>query len=114
MTNQEYMLTLRPSDCYSVMAWLFFIFSPRHVSSTHAIISWLKAEAVVGQWEKVSGCVTAGGDPVYRCAKCGGSEHVYGIEHRYNHNVICGNCGIFNIYGFEDVGNGSENAGSDA
>ena len=113
MTNQEYMFTLRPSDCYSVMAWLFFIFSPRHGSSTRAIISWLRAEAVIGEWEKIPG-KSDDGDPVYRCSKCGGTIHVYGVEHRHNYNIICGNCGTFNIYGFEDVGHGSEDASTDA
>ena len=32
-------------------------------------------------WKQVPGFATAGCDPVYSCPVCGGSEHVYGIEH---------------------------------
>lgn len=53
-----------------------------------------------GRWIKISGLVTAGGDPVYRCSNCGLDEHVYGIEHSDKH-VVCRNCGIINIYPWE-------------
>lgn len=50
-----------------------------------------------GRWLKVYGCVTPGGDPVYRCSQCGESEHVYGIEHP-NKKTLCDNCGSRNFY----------------
>lgn len=53
-----------------------------------------------GRWVKISGYMTSGGDPVYKCSKCGQDEHVYGIEHRDKHEV-CRNCGCINIYPWE-------------
>jgi len=32
-------------------------------------------------WKHVPGYVTAGGDSVYACPVCGGTEHVHGVEH---------------------------------
>lgn len=58
------------------------------------------APVVNGQWVKVSGFVTPGGDPVWRCSECGKGQHVYGIEHgSYGVDVsdgqwvACPNCG---------------------
>ena len=53
-----------------------------------------------GRWVKVYGYATAGGDPVYKCSKCGLDEHVYGIEHNEKH-IVCKNCGSMNIYPWE-------------
>lgn len=51
-------------------------------------------------WIKVNGFCTPGGDPVWKCAKCGKGIHVYGIEHvSYGKDVsdhqwvACPNCG---------------------
>lgn len=54
-----------------------------------------------GEWVKVHGYVTPGGDPVWACPKCGKGIHVYGIEHgTYGKDiadhqwVACPNCGM--------------------
>ena len=54
----------------------------------------------LASWEKVSGYATPGGDPVWRCSKCGKGLHVYGIEHgTYGEDIAdgqwkaCPNCG---------------------
>ena len=53
-----------------------------------------------GEWVKVHGYATPGGDPVWACPKCGKGIHVYGIEHgTYGKDiadhqwVACPNCG---------------------
>ena len=53
-----------------------------------------------GNWIKVGGYVTPGGDPVWCCSECGKGLHVYGIEHGTygadiaDHQwVACPNCG---------------------
>ena len=33
-----------------------------------------------GHWVRVSGYVTPGGDPVWKCSECGKGVHTYGIE----------------------------------
>ena len=55
---------------------------------------------VHGQWVKVHGFCTPGGDPVWRCSVCGKGMHVYGIEHgSYGADIAdsqwgaCPNCG---------------------
>jgi DNA-directed RNA polymerase subunit RPC12/RpoP len=55
---------------------------------------------VHARWVKVSGYATPGGDPVWRCSKCGKGVHVYGIEHgSYGAEIAngqwvsCPNCG---------------------
>lgn len=55
---------------------------------------------VHGRWVKVSGYVTPGGDPVWKCSECGKGVHVYGIEHgTYGADIAdgqwisCPNCG---------------------
>lgn len=56
-----------------------------------------------GKWKKLVGnYVTAGGDPVFVCGKCGGSSHVYGIEHQ-TRRQICEKCGSINSYPWEKV-----------
>ena len=98
MTNQEYMAGLRPDDCWAVMDWLLHEFGLWHHSPRLAVISWLQAEAAIGEWEHVHGVVTAGGDPAYRCPKCGKGYHVYGIEHLKDRRAFCPDCGHWNIY----------------
>ena len=51
-------------------------------------------------WVKVPGYYTPGGDPVWICPKCGGSEHVNGIE-TVNKKKVCEQCGQRNYYPHE-------------
>lgn len=58
------------------------------------------ALVVRGQWIKVHGYATPGGDPVWECSRCGKGIHTYGIEHgSYGASiadgqwVACPNCG---------------------
>lgn len=53
------------------------------------------------KWREVHGYVTAGGDPVYVCGKCGKGMHVYGIEHREALH-ICPDCSAINVYEGEE------------
>ena len=53
-----------------------------------------------GEWIKVPGYVTPGGDPVWECSECGKGRHVYGVEaSSYQSDVsnqqwvACPNCG---------------------
>ena len=53
-----------------------------------------------GRWVRVSGYVTPGGDPVWKCSECGKGVHIYGIEaSSYQKDVSdqqwvsCPNCG---------------------
>ena len=53
-----------------------------------------------GEWIKVTGYATPGGDPVWECSRCGKGRHVYGIEAPSyqgdvsNHQwIACPNCG---------------------
>ena len=98
MTNQEYMLSMPPQDCYVVMNWLTQEYGRRFTATHLAVISWLKAEAMFGQWEEVHGYVTPGGDPVWKCPHCGQDEHVYGIESPGQRRVLCKVCGTWNGY----------------
>ena len=45
--------------------------------------------------------VTEGGDPIFCCENCGGSYHVYGVEHPQR-KLICDNCGCVNLYPWEE------------
>lgn len=98
MTNQEYMLSLPPQDCYVVMNWLMQEYGRRFTSTPHAVIGWLGAEAMVGEWQEVHGCVTLGGDPVWKCPHCGQDMHVYGVESPRERRVLCKVCGTWNWY----------------
>lgn len=53
-----------------------------------------------GHWIKVSGYITPGGDPLWKCSECGKGLHLYGVEHgSYGSDVAdsqwvaCPNCG---------------------
>lgn len=98
MTNQEHLADLCPSDCYDVMCGLLGEYSGFCEAAAKKIfvMEWLKSEAVVGEWQRVHGYMTAGGDPVFRCS-CGHSEHVFGIEHPLR-KPFCEHCGCFNLY----------------
>ena len=54
----------------------------------------------IGRWKQVYGYVTPGGDPVFGCENCGGSEHCHGVEHPKK-KLICDNCGSINLYPWE-------------
>lgn len=52
-----------------------------------------------GHWVKVSGYITPGGDPLWKCSECGKGLHLYGVEHgSYGSDVAdsqwvaCPNC----------------------
>ena len=55
----------------------------------------------MGIWVKVPGYATPGGDPVWACPKCGGTEHVNGIE-TVNYKLFCENCRERNYYPWEE------------
>ena len=55
-----------------------------------------------GHWRQEHGYATAGGDPVFVCGSCGGSLHVYGVEHPKK-RIVCSECGAINIYPWEKV-----------
>ena len=80
-------------------------------------IAKLKAQESVkhGRWVRVSGYVTPGGDPVWKCSECGKGVHVYGIEaSTYQGDVSdqqwvsCPNCGA-DMREVEKNGEGREN-----
>ena len=55
-------------------------------------------EEIKGQWVKIHGGFTPGGDPCWRCSNCGKDEHLFGIEFRRNYHEVCSNCGSHNWY----------------
>ena len=60
---------------------------------------YIFGEQKVGEWQKVHGYCTAGGDPVYQCPNCR-AEHVYGIEHP-DKQERCSVCCQRNLYPWE-------------
>ena len=67
--------------------------------------SWWSAitRLKLGRWTKKTGdFVTPGGTPVYVCAQCGGSEHLYGVEYP-KRKVFCDQCGYINFYPWEQL-----------
>lgn len=62
-------------------------------------------ERARGEWVKVEeNVLTAGGDPIWICSKCGKGKHVYGKHHRsYNNDIsdlqwiACPNCGAIMV-----------------
>lgn len=51
-------------------------------------------------WEEVKGILTTGGEPCYRCPKCG-FEHLHGIENQNFYNK-CPNCNSIIIYPWQE------------
>ena len=55
----------------------------------------------IGRWKQLEGnYMTPGGTPVFVCAKCGGSEHLHGVEFP-RRKVFCNRCGTANVYPWE-------------
>ena len=55
----------------------------------------------IGRWEKLhGGYATPGGTPIYVCATCGKSQHLYGVEYQ-RRKVFCEDCGTVNLYPWE-------------
>ena len=62
-------------------------------------------ERARGEWVKVEeNVITAGGDPIWICSKCGKGKHIYGTHHRlYNNDIsdlqwiACPNCGAIMV-----------------
>ena len=113
MRNQEYIAGMRPDDAYKVLDWVMHDYGKRFINTPFAVINWLQTETVCGEWRKLSGCVTAGGDPVYVCPRCGQDEHVYGIEHPECRKAFCSVCGCFNMYPYGGAENDTEDQGAD-
>ena len=78
-----------------------YTFNTRSERMPDCPLKEVNKDSIFGRWIKISGYCTAGGDPVYACSNCGGSEHVYGIEHR-KRKTVCDNCGSINIYPYEE------------
>ena len=115
LTNQQYLADLPPEECYDVIYWLFHDYGRRYNDTRHAVIDWMYREVKVGEWQRVHGYATAGGDPVWICPACGFDKHVYGIEHPSGRHTFCSYCGCFNNYYQRKVSdNASENNGTDS
>lgn len=56
----------------------------------------------INVYEEVQGVFTPGGDPCYKCPKCG-YEHVYGIESTTGPYHICPKCKTSVYYPYEKI-----------
>ena len=55
----------------------------------------------IGRWVKVTGnFATPGGTPLFVCEKCGGDQHLYGVEFP-RRKVFCSKCETVNLYPWE-------------
>ena len=98
MRNGEFLADFGPVNQWQIIDWLINDYCQRSSDPKRAAIEWLAGEVMCSEWVPVRGYATPGGDPVFKCRACGGHEHVYGIEHRYNRRVICPDCGCFMTY----------------
>lgn len=44
MSNQEYLASLPPGECYDLMHWLWFGYGVKWTDTRQAIIAWLEEE----------------------------------------------------------------------
>lgn len=44
MTNQEWLSSISPAECYKVMDWLFNVYGKQFTSTEVAIMQWLEEE----------------------------------------------------------------------
>lgn len=59
--------------------------------------------AKIGRWKQLQGTfLTPGGTPYFVCGKCGGSDHLHGVEYP-RRKILCDKCGRINIYPWEDA-----------
>lgn len=65
------------------------------VSAQEKIVSF-------GRWKKLPGGMSPGGTPSYVCDRCGGTEHLYGVEYPEK-KLQCKVCGQINVYPWEKV-----------
>ena len=66
-------------------------------------ISALTEKPEIGVWKELKNAgLTPGGTPVYVCSKCGGSEHLHGVEFP-KRKLICDECGSVNYYPWERI-----------
>ena len=77
---------------------------PRWSKIINQTVEEIRGTTAIGEWVKVHGFATPGGDPVWKCSNCGKGMHVYGIEHGTygadiaDHQwVACPNCGAIMI-----------------
>lgn len=97
MRNREFLNDLSLSQYYTVIEWLINDYGERFADKQYAVCDWLNSETIFGEWQRVHGYVTPGGDPLWCCPRCKKSEHVYGIEHN-KAKFMCDNCGCINLY----------------
>ena len=64
------------------------------------VLELLKQPYRFGKWKRIPAGMTPGGTPMYACAECGGTEHLYGTEYPQRY-VICEQCGSINTYPYE-------------
>lgn len=57
---------------------------------------------MINRWKQIPAGMTPGGTPMYVCANCGKSEHLYGVEFP-RRKVLCKECGSLNFYPWEKV-----------
>jgi len=57
-------------------------------------------DVTIGKWKQLHGYITPGGTPLFVCPKCGGSEHLHGVEYPQR-RVVCKDCGQINVYPWE-------------
>ena len=53
-------------------------------------------------WQEVKGVITPGGDPCYKCPKCGW-QHVYGVESFEGPYNKCPKCGVPIVYPWQEI-----------
>jgi hypothetical protein len=53
MTNQEYLATLKPDQCYAVIDWLLHRWGRKWANTRDAVILWLADEYKPDNFERV-------------------------------------------------------------